>query len=63
MTEFNEDDSPLTDIMSESETPREYQEFDTRTKKIKSSANVLRQIEIIRENKILKSCIEDIYDY
>lgn len=63
MTEYDENDSPLTDDINEAETSREFQEFGVRTKFAKSSAGVMRQIEIMRENKLLKSSIEDIYDY
>jgi len=63
MTQFNEDDTPLMDIMNESDMANEFQEFDSHAKKAKSTNNVMRQIEIMRENKLLKSCIDDIYDY
>jgi hypothetical protein len=62
MTEFNEEDSPLMDILNESEITTDFQDYDTRVKKAKSASNIMRQIEILKENKMLKSSIEDIYD-
>ena len=62
MTEFNEEDSPLIDNLNESEIATDFQDYDTRAKKTKPASNIMRKIEILKENKMLKSSIEDIYD-
>jgi len=63
MTQFNDDDTQSMDVTNESEIMNELRELDSRNKNTKSVSNVMRQIEIMRENKLLKSCIDDIYEY
>lgn len=63
MTQISGDYSPVTEVSNESELADDFAGFATQGDKLKPTTNFMREIEIMRENKILKSSLEDFYDY
>jgi hypothetical protein len=62
MVKLNNSDVPLFDPANEDEIPLELQDCDIQGRKLKPTSNVMRKIEIMQENKLLKSSIDDIYE-
>lgn len=62
MKRFKDDFSSITEISSESELVDDFPGLASHGEKVKSTACFMRKIEIMQENKLLKSSIEDIYD-